>query len=639
MLKYSELNISINSKMIKSLISIQNCVDKKKMMKRGGAPAAAAEAGATTGAPAEAKAAAGEPAEAPAAAKAAAAAEGAGKGATAAEGAGKGATAEAPAAKEGEPATAAAEGPAKEGAAKKGAEGEPATAAAEGPAKEGAAKKGAEGEAKEGEPATAAAEGPAKEGTEGEAKEGPAKEGTEGEAKEGEAKEGEPAAAAAEGEGEGAGKGAEGEGAEGAEGEGAEGAEGAEGEGAEGEGAEGEEGEGEGADENEIMQQEIDNIDKNNTQSASYLPKLQILPRDPHMKNKLSKGFNEHINEVIEKTREASDSIAKQSKYIAEEQRIIDQKKIILDKRFIKNEKETNKMSWQMIKSLVATAGYLSDRFMSFIKYIFLFIIKTLHAAQPLLWALAAIICVFILILLISWLIRGGKFKLKTNDDTEEEEDTAEGKAECSTEYKQCGTSNSWDWNSCLKNPVIYTLSYNYNKASRELNMPGILGKLNDPLYRLRRTFKLVNFDRFKIPRNKTDRGRDDSISYINYDFIDDSISAKYFTSSDKKNPFNSLSLLKPQNIKWNLPHLDYINNTDMSKLPESIKNYKNQSDYSLNDTSTIIFPWTIVNDEYIIDCNTKFKNNIDTNLYISDMEDSTICNANENISATLFVE
>ena len=61
------------------------------------------------------------------------------------------------------------------------------------------------------------------------------------------------------------------------------------------------------------MQQEIDNIDKNNTQSASYLPKLQILPRDPHMKNKLSKGFNEHINEVIEKTREASDSIAKQS--------------------------------------------------------------------------------------------------------------------------------------------------------------------------------------------------------------------------------------------------------------------------------------------------------------------------------------
>ena len=601
MLKYSELNISINSKMIKSLISIQNCVDKKKMMKRGGAPAAAAEAGATTGAPAEAKAAAGEPAEAPAAAKAAAAAEGAGKGATAAEGAGKGATAEAPAAKEGEP----------------------ATAAAEGPAKEGAAKKGAEGEAKEGEPATAAAEGPAKEGTEGEAKEGPAKEGTEGEAKEGEAKEGEPAAAAAEGEGEGAGKGAEGEGAEGAEGE----------------GAEGEEGEGEGADENEIMQQEIDNIDKNNTQSASYLPKLQILPRDPHMKNKLSKGFNEHINEVIEKTREASDSIAKQSKYIAEEQRIIDQKKIILDKRFIKNEKETNKMSWQMIKSLVATAGYLSDRFMSFIKYIFLFIIKTLHAAQPLLWALAAIICVFILILLISWLIRGGKFKLKTNDDTEEEEDTAEGKAECSTEYKQCGTSNSWDWNSCLKNPVIYTLSYNYNKASRELNMPGILGKLNDPLYRLRRTFKLVNFDRFKIPRNKTDRGRDDSISYINYDFIDDSISAKYFTSSDKKNPYNSLSLLKPQNIKWNLPHLDYINNTDMSKLPESIKNYKNQSDYSLNDTSTIIFPWTIVNDEYIIDCNTKFKNNIDTNLYISDMEDSTICNANENISATLFVE
>ena len=386
------------------------------------------------------------------------------------------------------------------------------------------------------------------------------------------------------------------------------------------------------------MQQKIDNIGKNNTQSASYLPKLQILPRDPHMKNKLSKGFNEHINEVIEKTQEASLSIAKQAKYIAEEQRIIDQKKSILDERFIKNEKETNKMSWQMIKSLVATAGYLSDRFMSFIKYIFLFIIKTLHAAQPLLWALAAIICVFILILLISWLIRGGKFKLKTNDDTEEE-DTSEGKAECSTEYKQCGTSNSWDWNSCFKNPVIYTISYNYNKASRELNMPGILGKLNDPLYRLRRTFKLVNFDRFKIPRNKTDRGRDDSISYINYDFIDDSISAKYFTSSDKKNPFNSLSLLKPQNIKWNLPHLDYINNTDMSKLPESIKNYKNQSDYSLNDTSTIIFPWTIVNDEYIIDCNTKFKNNIDTNLYISDMEDSTICNANENISATLFVE
>ena len=56
-----------------------------------------------------------------------------------------------------------------------------------------------------------------------------------------------------------------------------------------------------------------------------------------------------------------------------------------------------------------------------------------------------------------------------------------------------------------------------------------------------------------------------------------------------------------------------------MDKLPESIKNYKdknNPDDYSLNDTSKIIFPWKKSNSQWVLDCDTIFNNNEKTNLY-----------------------
>ena len=56
-----------------------------------------------------------------------------------------------------------------------------------------------------------------------------------------------------------------------------------------------------------------------------------------------------------------------------------------------------------------------------------------------------------------------------------------------------------------------------------------------------------------------------------------------------------------------------------MSKLPESIKNYKNSNNpnsLSLNEQSKIIFPWQYNNDKWTLDCKTKFINNEFTGLY-----------------------
>ena len=349
------------------------------------------------------------------------------------------------------------------------------------------------------------------------------------------------------------------------------------------------------------------------------------------MKKKLSQDFQNHLDDLREKINSTSDSLIRQAQYIGEEQRIIDEKKEILDERFIKTELETKKQSWIMTQGIINTFGYFIDRIMNCISKFFEYVIDFLRAIRPILVGLVAIICVFVLFLLLGWFFRGGKFKLGSDSkDKEEEEEKGKTKTECSTEYKQSGISSEWNWNIFITNPIKYTMTQNFSKISKELNIPDTLNKLKviNPLNTLKTTFKVFNNDNFKFNRETNETQRDDNISYVNYGDIDKNISNKYFLSEDKKRDTYSISLLKPKNIEWELPHLDYIN-TDMSKLPESIKNYKNQNelnDYSLNDTSTIIFPWTLANEEWIIDCNTKFKNNKDTNLYESDITDNTIC-------------
>ena len=285
------------------------------------------------------------------------------------------------------------------------------------------------------------------------------------------------------------------------------------------------------------------------------------------------------------------------------------------------SEEEEAERSWDKVKAIGKGVTYFADRFMSFIRWMFLLLIKLLIALQPLMWAIAAIICVLVLILLIAWLIRGGKFKITDNDGNEVDTPTDDdAKETCSKNYKSCGAKPAWNWNNFIKNPIQYTLERNLNEVNNSLNISDTLNKLRiqNPIYTLRKNFKLLNNDNFKTNRISYGKQREDNISFINYGLIDEKISNDYFKTPNTQNANHSINLLKPKNIEWELPHLDYVN-SDMSKLPESIKNYKdntNPDSFSLNDTSKIIFPWKLTNDKWSLDCNTIFTNNKETGLY-----------------------
>lgn len=374
---------------------------------------------------------------------------------------------------------------------------------------------------------------------------------------------------------------------------------------------------------NNKIYNELKKIKPNTSQSPSYPKYLQVVPRDPHMTKKLSSKFKTHLEDIQEKINDTSNKIDNQLKYVEEEQRILDKKKEVLDNIYATSVEETSKRSWDMIKAIGSTAKWFADSFMSFIRWMFLLLVKLLIACQPLMWAIAAIICVFVLIMLISWLLRGGRFKIgndsSNSTSVNQQTDDDNRKEQISNNYNISGSSPDWNLNNFIKNPIQYTLEKNLNDVKTSLDIPSTLNKLNiqNPIYTLRKNFNLLNNDNLKKNRTLNGKQRDDNVSFINYSLIDNKISDNYFTPSTKNENY-SINLLKPKNIEWELPHLDY-KNTDMNKLPESIKNYKDNNDpnsFSLNDTSKIIFPWKLSSDKWTLDCNTKFTNNEPTGLY-----------------------
>ena len=125
---------------------------------------------------------------------------------------------------------------------------------------------------------------------------------------------------------------------------------------------------------------------------------------------------------------------------------------------------------------------------------------------------------------------------------------------------------------------------------------------------------------------------RIDNVTVIDSKYLNKEIKEEFF-GSDVKN--KSISILKPKNIEWEFSYLDYNSDTDAGKLPEQIKNYKNVNDKessSLNDTKKIVFPWkyNIQKGEFIVDCNSKFLNNKDTNMYMESTTDNKKCISKE---------
>jgi|TARA_B110000114_G_scaffold141869_1_gene149933 chemotaxis protein histidine kinase CheA len=369
--------------------------------------------------------------------------------------------------------------------------------------------------------------------------------------------------------------------------------------------------------------EKLNNIEPNSAgPSPSYPNKLQVFPTDPHVTKKLSEKFTTHIGEVKDKIDEVDTKIEQQLEYVKEEQRILDEKKEILDNRLEEEQEEDGERSWEMVQGIATTAKFVIDRFMSIVRWILLLIIKFLIAIQPFIWVLCAIICVFVLIMLIAWLVRGGKFKVTDSEGKDVTKDSVweDGKESCGNNYGSSGTQSGWDWNACLKNPIMYPLQRTMNNVNSTLDIPDILNKLrvNNPINALLKNLKLLNNDNFKTERTPNTNQRDDSITFINYKLIDSNVANKHFSSPTTQDDYYSISLLKPKNIEWELPHLDY-KDTDMDKLPESIKNYKdnnNPDDYSLNDTAKIIFPWKKSNNQWVLDCDTIFTNNEKTDLY-----------------------
>ena len=397
-------------------------------------------------------------------------------------------------------------------------------------------------------------------------------------------------------------------------------------------------------------------IPSNNSQSPSYPYKLQVIPRHRNTEKKLSEAFDIHLEKIQQKIKDTSEKIDNQTKYVAEEQRILDRKKEILDNMYVTSSSERKERIWDIIKFfvskvitivsmvvsiLVSIAKWFVDRVMSFIRWFFLLFVKFLIAIRPVLWAIMAIICVFLLILLIAWLIRGGRFELINNDGKDSDANTNTNtnidididlptnandyiKVSSSKNYGSSVTIPPWNWNNFIINPINYTFNYTLEKTLNNVNnyidIPDVLNKIKiqNPIYTLRKNFKLLNNDNLKTDRIQNNTQREDNISFINYKLIDENIANEFCQVKEKQNKYHSISLIKPKNIEWELPHLDYTN-TDMSKLPESIKNYKNSSNpnsLSLNEQSKIIFPWQYNNDEWALDCNTKFINNEFTGLY-----------------------
>jgi len=373
---------------------------------------------------------------------------------------------------------------------------------------------------------------------------------------------------------------------------------------------------------------------KPNTQISPDYPQLQVIPRNPHMTKKLSNKFSVHIDKVQSRIEETEEKIESQSSYIEEEQRINDEKNEILSDKLHDELKDDATRSMKIILVTGQFVKWAADNLMSIIRWFFTHIIRFIISMHPFMWALIAIICVFVLVMLLAWLLYGDKISIDHNEGEKKQNNHlgAEGdKESSSSNYGSSGTKPDWDWNYFLKSPIKYSLKRTISDTKYSLNIPDILKKVNvlSPIYTFRKNFNLLNNDNFKMDRKACDFQRDDSISFINWKLIDSTVANKL---SDAGDEYHSISLLKPKNIEWELPHLDY-KTKDMDKLPESIKNYKNNDnpdDYSLNDTSKIIFPWKKVANEWVLDCDTKFTNNKSTDLYIEE-DDYCIANTENN--------
>jgi len=367
----------------------------------------------------------------------------------------------------------------------------------------------------------------------------------------------------------------------------------------------------------------------NNNKSVSYPEYLQVLPLDNHMKHKLSSEFSTHIGNIKEKIDSARELINRQEEVNTDNQAILDQiRKEYVDQQQISDSKMEEKLSNYFKLALKALKAF-GNAVVELINIIFNIIrIIVSFIRSPIGWAIITIIVFCIILSIILPMIPFLNNVIK--DDKKNYNDKDKDKVECSNKFKMDGIEENWNWGNFMKNPAGYCLDKGLSGIKQNVKMPNALTNMYynvfKPLGKGIENLSGNSIDKYKFNRPANSHQRTDSITNINYDLLSNNIQDKYSDSFKNKN--NSITLLKPKDIKWEFPHLDY-RNTDYSNIPESIKKYKDENDkdaYSLNDTKNINFKWELFEDEYIISCNSKFDNNVDTNLF---KENHDYCESN----------
>jgi len=389
------------------------------------------------------------------------------------------------------------------------------------------------------------------------------------------------------------------------------------------------------ADNKESSNSKLYNLKKklvsNNNKSVSYPEYLQVLPLDNHMKHKLSSEFSTHIKNIKEKIDNATELINRQETVNEDNQIILDEiKKEYIEEEKISEEKMQDRVS-EYFKLLSNTIGNAIVEFINMVFDIIRIIISFIRS--PIGWAIITIIvlCIVVSFILFMVLPLFGVNIIKDDKEKNDDKNKDKDKVECSNKFKIDGIEEEWNWSDFMKNPAGYSLNKGLNSIKQNIKMPNAL---NNMYYNIVKPLGIgfqnmsgnIIIDKYKFNRPEYISQRTDTITNINYDLLSNNIKDKYSESFKNKN--NSITLLKPKDIKWEFPHLDY-RNTDYSKLPESIKKYKDETDknaFSLNDTKNINFKWELVDDEYIISCNSKFDNNVNTNLFV---ENLGICESN----------
>ena len=348
------------------------------------------------------------------------------------------------------------------------------------------------------------------------------------------------------------------------------------------------------------------------------------------MKHKLSNKFNIHIDDIKKKIDSARELINRQEEVNTDNQAILDQiREEYVQQQQISDSKMEEKLSsyFKLVSKAVGNAVVkLINIIFDTIRIIVSFI------RSPIGWAIITIIvfCIVVSIILFMILPLFGVNIIKDDKKKNDDENKDKDKVECSNKFKTDGIEENWNWGNFMKNPAGYCLNKGLSGIKQKVKMPNALTNIYynvfKPMGKGIENLSGNSIDKYKFNRPVNSHQRSDSITNINYDLLSNNIQDKYSESFKNKN--NSITLLKPKDIKWEFPHLDY-RNTDYSNIPESIKKYKDENDkdaYSLNDTKNINFKWELFEDEYIISCNSKFNNNVDTNLF---KENHDYCESN----------